>query len=131
VLLVNGELVGTLRQRNLLHELEGLGVEHVDRLVLLVGAVVVETVRMDADIVGVRTTLDHADHLVDGRIDDVMRIAGVVALEDADGDPVIRIEARHPLPRHRRGQRDQPQGDRAQGNNAKRSTDECRHMDLR
>ncbi len=36
-------------------------------------------------------------HLVRGRIDDVVDVSGVVALEDPDRDPFVGVEARHSL----------------------------------
>ena len=87
VLLVDDDLVGPLRQRDLLNELQRLRVEDVDGLVLLVGAVVIEAVGVNRQVVRVRTAPDEPDDPVDGRIDDVMDVAGVVALEDPHGDP--------------------------------------------
>jgi hypothetical protein len=97
-------LFGRSREPDLLHELERSGVEDVDGLVLLVGAVVIEAVGVHGEVVRVRTTLDEAHHLIDGRVDDVVEIAGVVALQDAHGDALIGIEAGHTLRRDRRGE---------------------------
>ena len=105
VFLVHRDLVGPLRQRDLLNELQRLGVEHVDGLVLLVRAVVVETVGVHRQVVGMRTAPDDSDDLVDGWIDDVMDVAGVIALQDPHRDAVIRVEARHALSRGRCGEK--------------------------
>ena len=44
---------------------------------------------MDSQVVGVRTALDQAHHLVDCWIDDLVDVAGVVALQDAHRDAVV------------------------------------------
>jgi hypothetical protein len=52
---------------------------------------------VNRQIVSVGTAADDADDLVDGRVDDVMNVAGVVALKDPYGDTVVRVESRYPL----------------------------------
>jgi hypothetical protein len=56
---------------------------------------------MDRQIVGIRAALDESNHLVAGWIDDVVDVAGVVALQDANGNPCIGIEPGHSLRRQR------------------------------
>jgi hypothetical protein len=104
--LVDDDLVGPFREGNLLDELQRLRVEDVDRPLLLVRTVVIEPVGVHRQVVGMRTSPDEANHLVDGRIDDVMDVAGVVALKDANRHARIRIESRHALCRDRRRQHD-------------------------
>jgi hypothetical protein len=104
VLLVHDDLVRPGRQRNLHHLLERPRVEHVQRGLLLVGAVVVQAVGMRGQVVRVRAAADDPDHLVDRRIDDVVDVAGVVALENPDGHAVVGIEPRHPLRRRGRSE---------------------------
>ena len=73
---------------------------------------------MGRQIVRVRAAPDDPDHLVDCRIDHVLRGAGIVALQDADGNPVIGIELRHALRRGRRREKrctDHDQGRTANG----------------
>jgi hypothetical protein len=48
-------------------------------------------------VVRVRAALDDANDLVDGRVDDVVSVSGVVALENADRDPLVGVEPRHAL----------------------------------
>src|SRR5262245_18124776 len=52
---------------------------------------------MRGEVVCVRAALDETDDLVGRGIDDVVDIAGVVALEDPHGHAVVRVEARHAL----------------------------------
>jgi hypothetical protein len=97
VLLVDDDLVGPFRQLDLLDEAQRLGVEDIDGFLLLVGTVVIEPVRVNRQIVGVWTAPDEANNLVGGWIDDVMDVAGVVALEDSHGNPRVRVESRNSL----------------------------------
>jgi hypothetical protein len=59
---------------------------------------------MSGQIVRVRTTPDETRDPVRSRIDDVMDVARVVALEDSHGDALVGIEPRDPLAGHRRRQ---------------------------
>ena len=104
VLLVDRDLVRSRRQRDLLHELEGPRVEHVDGLVHLVRAVVVEAFGVRRQVVRIRTAPDEPHDLVAGRIDDVVDVAGVVALQNPHGDPVVGVELRDALRRCRSGE---------------------------
>ncbi len=47
------------------------------------------------------TTLDDAYDLVRQRVDDVLDVAGVVALQDPDNNPVVGVEAWDFLSRER------------------------------
>ncbi len=76
---------------------------------------------MRGQVVRVRAALDDADHLVDGRVDDVVDVAGVVALEDPDRDPLIGVEPRHSLCGDRCGEENDA------GEDAHGSIDEWRH----
>ena len=60
-------------------------------------AVVIEPVGVDGQVVRVRTAPDEPGHPVDGRIDDVVDVAGVVALEDPHRHPVVGVEPGNPL----------------------------------
>ena len=112
VLLVHHDLVGIAGERDLRHELQRLRVEHVDRILRLVRAVVVKAVRVSGQIVRVRTAPDESRHPVGRGIDDVMDVSGVVALEDPHGDPVVGVEPRYALRRRRRRQEDDAEEDR-------------------
>jgi hypothetical protein len=46
---------------------------------------------MGEEVMGPRTPLDDPDHLVGQRIDDVLDVPGVVALENPHHDPVIGV----------------------------------------
>jgi hypothetical protein len=104
VLLVDDDLVGPLRERNLLHELEAARIEDVDRALLFVRAVVIEPVGVYRQVVRVRAAPDEPHHLVAGGIDDVMDGASIVALEDPHRDPRVGVEAGYTLRRGRRRQ---------------------------
>jgi hypothetical protein len=58
---------------------------------------------MNGQIVRVRAAPNDSDDAVDCRIDDVVDIAGVVALKDTHGNAVVRIEAPNSLCRRRCG----------------------------
>ena len=64
---------------------------------------------MGEEVVGSRTPLDDPHHFVRQRIDDVLDIAGVVALEDPDHHPVIGVEPRHVLGSEGRSEERNPQ----------------------
>ena len=66
---------------------------------------------MDGQVVRVRAAVDQADDPVDGGIDDVVDVAGVVALQDAHGDPVVGVEPRYALCAERRRERNDTDGD--------------------
>ena len=100
VLLVDHDLVGIAGEANLRHELQRLRVEHVDGILRLVRAVVVEAIRVSGQIVRIRTTPDESRHPVGRRIDDVMDVSCVVALEDSYGDTAVGVEPGHALCRH-------------------------------
>jgi hypothetical protein len=56
---------------------------------------------MDGQVVRVRAAPNDSHDAVDRRIDDVMNVAGVVALKNTHGNAVVRIEARDSLCRRR------------------------------
>jgi hypothetical protein len=64
---------------------------------------------MDGQIVCVRAAPDESHYFVGSRINDVVDVSGVVALEDAYGDPVVGIEPGDPLARRRCRQKNNPE----------------------
>jgi hypothetical protein len=111
-------LLGLAESGDLRHELKGLRVEHVDRILRLVRAVVVKAIRVSGQIVRVRTAPDEPSHPVGRGIDDVMDVSGVVALQDPNGDPVVRIESRYALRRRRPRQEDDAEKNRQYADHA-------------
>ena len=97
VLLVDDDLVRPLTQQDLLDLLQRPCIEDVNGLVLFVRAVVVEAVRVHREVVCVGAAPDQSGHAACGRVDQMMDVAGVVTLEDSDGDTLVRIESRDPL----------------------------------
>jgi hypothetical protein len=76
---------------------------------------------MDREVVGVRTAADESDHPVRRRVNDVVDVAGVVALENADGNAFVGIAPRNALRAHRRRKDGQRRDD------DQRTTDEWLH----
>lgn len=70
---------------------------NIDGLVLLVCAVIIKSVRMYGQVMRVRAAPDNPHDAVDHRIDDVVDVPSVVALKNAHGNAVVRIEARDSL----------------------------------
>ena len=120
MLLVDRRLVRPSCKRELLDELQRAGVIDVERILHLARAVVVEPLRVGEEVVRPRTALDDAYDLVRQRVDDVLDVAGVVALQDPDNNPVVGVEpwdllSRDRCPEERRSQEQQEETVRPRG----------------
>ena len=101
MLFVDRRLVRPSCERELLNELQRAGVIDVKRILHLARAVVVEPLRVCEEIVRPGAALDDAYDLVLQRVNNVLDVTGVVALQDPDNHPVVGVEAWDPLSRER------------------------------
>ena len=89
-LLTDRDVVGPTRERDVVDNLQRPGVHDVERVVHLVGEVVVEPFRVHGDAMRMRKTIDHGQHLVGLRIDQVGVGPGGIRLNDPHDISALR-----------------------------------------